>query len=191
MGDEELLLVPTAKRLMFGTAFFAVFFGFELALALTGVLDGWWRVSAPAVFLVALALTATAAWRAARAPWQVRCSAAGVEVRGFEPVAWSALAEIRIGPYRPRWVGFLSAFPSPRGLARVIAFVPGEEGGVPAVSVYDPYARPGRQLSARNAHLARKRYGSPLLVFTHSIDVSPADIAEVLRKLTGVRVIET
>ncbi|WP_410592886.1 hypothetical protein [Amycolatopsis sp. lyj-23] len=136
------------------------------------------------MFVVALGMAVVSVLRSRGEPWHVRLGVDGVEARGFAPVPWSALAEVRISRPRPRWLFVLQ----PTRL-RVIAFVPREPGAVPATVVFDPFWN-SKKSSSRMTRLRTKPYGSPFLVLTQTVDATPEQIADAVRRLSDVPVVE-
>jgi hypothetical protein len=161
----------------------AGFLVFEVFIAVRGLLEPWLAIACPAVFVVVLAIGVVSLMRSRGKPWQLRCGPDGVEARGFEAVPWSALAQVRISRLRPRWLVFAA-----RGRYRVVAFVPRPGVSVPAVAVFDPLSRRGAS-SNLAARWQTKHYGSPFVVFTHTVDAAAEEIADAIRTWTGVPVV--
>ncbi|WP_410626521.1 hypothetical protein [Amycolatopsis sp. cmx-8-4] len=182
MGESrELLLRPSIKGQLPSLGVLVVFLVFEVFIALRGLLAPWLAIACPAVFVVVLAVGVVSLVRSRGKPWQLRCGPDGVEARGFAPVPWPALAEVRISRIQPRWL----LFPTP---GRVVAFVPRDRATVPAVAIFEPMSRRGASPS-RVARWHAKRYGSSFVVFTYTIDASPEEIAAAIRALTDVPVV--
>jgi hypothetical protein len=183
-SPEALLLTPSVKGQLPNLTFLAAFLIFEVIMALTGELATWMAIAFPSAFVAALALGTVTLLRSRGKPWQLRCTTDGVEARGFAPVAWSALAEVRISRAQPRWLGFLASSRN-----RLVTFVPHEVGTVPSTVIFDP-SSPGKTSSPRAARWRTKHYGSPFTVLTQTVDATPAQIAAAIRRLTDVPVID-
>ncbi len=178
-----LLVRPSIKGQLPTLGMLTAFLVFEVFVAVRGLLEPWLAFACPAVFVVVVAMGIVSLMRSRGKPWQLRFGADGVEARGFEPVPWSALAQVRVSRLRPRWLYFAAP-----GRYWVVTFVPRHGLSVPAVAVFDPLSRRGA-LSDRVARWQTKRYGSPFCVFTHTVDATPEEIVEAIRRLTDVPVI--
>jgi hypothetical protein len=181
-SSGAFLVRPSIKGQLPALGVLAGFLVFEVFIAVRGLLEPWLAVACPAVFVVILGIGIVSVVRSWRQPWQLRCGPDGVEARGFEPVPWSALAQVRISPLRPRWLYFATP-----GRHRVVTFVPRQGVSVPAVTVFDTLSRRGTS-SKWAARWHTRRYGSPFVVFTQTVDATPEEFAEAIRALTDVPV---
>ncbi|MDQ7809094.1 hypothetical protein Q5425_35665 [Amycolatopsis sp. A133] len=181
-SSEPLLLKPSARGQLPTLGVLAAFLVFEVVVASRGLLPTWVAIALPAVFVVALAIGVVSFVRSRGKPWQVRLGADGVEARGFETVPWSALAEVRVRRLRPRWFFILQ----PKRY-RVIAFVPREPGAVPSTVVFD-VALEGEKAVRPMTRWRTKLYGSPFLVLAHTLDATPDEIVDAVRRLSDVPV---
>jgi hypothetical protein len=180
-SSEALVLRPAVRSQLPALGVLAGLLAFEVVVAVRGLLEPWLAIAAPALFVVGLAIGIVSLARSHGKPWQLRCGTDGVEARGFEAVPWSALAEVRIS--RPNRLYFVL----PRR-SRVVAFVPRPGVTVPAVTMFDPLSRRGAS-SNRAARGQTRRYGSPFVVFTHTVNATAEEIAEAIRRLTAVPVV--
>lgn len=183
MESSGLLVRPSIKGQLPALGLLAGFLVFEVFIALRGLLEPWLAIACPALFVVVLVLGTVSLVRSRGKPWQLRCGPDGVEARGFEPVPWSALAEVRISRLRPRWLYFLTP-------GRVVTFVPRQGASVPAVAVFDPLSPRGAS-SKWAARWQTRHYGSPFVVFTHTVDATAEQIAEAIRGVTDVPVVSS
>ncbi|MEV6823726.1 hypothetical protein [Amycolatopsis sp. NPDC051102] len=180
-SSEALALRPSVRGQLPALGVLAGLLALEVVIAVQGLLEPWLAIACPAVFVVGLAIGLVSLVRSRGKPWQLRCGTDGVEARGFEAVPWSALAEVRIS--RPSRLYFVMPHRS-----RVVAFVPRPGVTVPAVAVFDPLSRRGAS-SNRGARWQTRRYGSPFVVFTHTVNATAEEIAGAIRTLTDVPVV--
>ncbi|WP_410573619.1 hypothetical protein [Amycolatopsis sp. cmx-4-61] len=183
-SSEALLVKPSVRAQMPNLLGLTGFLVLEVVVAARGLFPTWLAIACPAVFVVALGMAVVSVLRSRGEPWHVRLGVDGVEARGFAPVPWSALAEVRISRLRPRWFFVLQ----PQRL-RVVAFVPRVPGAVPATVVFDPFLN-GKKSSNRMARWRAKLYGSPFLLLTQTVDATPEQIADAVRRLSDVPVVE-
>jgi hypothetical protein len=184
-SSEALVLRPSVRGQLPALGVLVGFLVLEVVVAVRGLLEPWLAIACPAVFVVVLAIGVVSLVRSCGKPWQLRCGTDGVEARGFEAVPWSALAEVRVSRLRPGWL--YSVVP---GRYRVVAFVPRPGVRVPAVAVFDPLARRGAS-SNWAARWQTRRYGSPFVVFTHTVNATADEIIEAIRTLTDVPVVRS
>ncbi|MGW4527445.1 hypothetical protein [Amycolatopsis sp. NPDC004378] len=180
-SSGALLLRPSVRGQLWALGVLTGFLVFEVVIAVRGLLAPWLAIACPAVFVVVLGIGIVSLVRHRGRPWLLRCGPDGVEARGFETVPWSALAQVRISRLRPLWL-----HPVMSGRQRVVAFVPRPGVRVPAVAVFGPLSR--RTSSSRAARWQTRNYGSPFVVFTQTVDATPEEISEAIRKLTDVPV---
>lgn len=114
--------------------------------------------------------------RMRRSSWVLRLDETGVTVRGAEPVPWSDLTQVVLGPVRP-----FPAFTTTRW-TQILAFIPRDGVELPGPPHFR--GRPQRW----GASIRRRFYGTNLTMLPHAMSVSAEQLVDASRHWGGLEV---
>jgi hypothetical protein len=171
---EALEIDYVARRQVPSLVGLSVFLLLCIAAWVTDVLPGWLAAALTVVLGVVVLYGLLLVRCLASGVRVARLDGAGISVVGAEPVPWSDVREVVLGPVRPAWLL--------GGSLRTAAFLP-----QPGVALPGPPGIDGRQ-SERGRAARQRLYGTNLMLQTSLMSVDAEQLAVAAQELGGVPV---
>lgn len=164
-----------ARRQLFPTIMLA---GFAVCFAVLWLRDhsGIWLLLGVVEFSAFTVLGVVVVVRVRGSGWVLRLDEAGVTVRGAEPVPWSDLTQVVLGPLKP-----FPAFTTTKR-SQVLAFIPRAGVELPGPPHFS--GRPQRW----GASIRRRFYGTNLTVLPYALSVPADELIDASRTWGGLDV---
>lgn len=138
--------------------------------------SSWWLRLAVIEFAVATCFLVLVTARVRRSGWVLRLDEGGVTVRGAEPVPWSDLTHVTLGPIAP-WPAVTTT-----RWTRILALVPR-----PGVELPGPPHHRGRPQEWGRS-IRRRFYRTNLTMLPHALSVPTEELLDACRDWGGLEV---